>query len=67
MLQIQDFSPGNMFELKDFLDKRTENTVGDKDRGWFQVSLHTKRSFPLRVSSANVTTSAVSCGFGHIY
>ena len=24
-------------------------------------------SFPLRISSVNVTKSAVSCGFGHIY
>ena len=24
-------------------------------------------SFPLRISSINVTKSAVSCGFGHIY
>ena len=26
-----------------------------------------KRSFPLRISSVNVTKSAVSCGFSHIY
>ena len=32
---------------------------------WF--ALHKKRSFPLRISSVNVTKSAVSCGFGHIY
>ena len=30
-------------------------------------SLHTKLSFPLRSSSVNVTKSAVSCEFGHIY
>ena len=30
-------------------------------------SLHKKSSFPLRISSVNVTKSAVSCGFGHIY
>ena len=29
--------------------------------------LHKKRSFPLRVSSVNVTKSTVFCGFGHIY
>ena len=28
---------------------------------------HKKCSFPLRISSVNVTNSAVSCGFGHIY
>ena len=26
-----------------------------------------KRSFSLRIFSENVTKSAVSCGFGHIY
>ena len=30
-------------------------------------SLHKKWSFPLRISSVNVTKSAASCGFGHIY
>ena len=29
--------------------------------------LHKKWSFPLRISSVNVTKSAVSCGYGHIY
>ena len=33
----------------------------------FIGSLHKKLSFPLRISSVNVTISAVSCGFGHIY
>ena len=28
---------------------------------------HKKWSFPLKMSSANATKSAVSCGFGHIY
>ena len=31
------------------------------------MTLHKKRSFPLRISSVNVTKFAVSCGFGHIY
>ena len=30
-------------------------------------TLHKKWSFPLRISSANVTRSAVSCGFGRMY
>ena len=30
-------------------------------------SLHTKCSFPLKISSVNVTKSSVSGGFGHIY
>ena len=32
-----------------------------------QPALHKKRSFPLRISSVNVTKSAASDGFGHIY
>ena len=30
-------------------------------------TLHKKRSFPLRISSVNMTKSAVSSRFGHIY
>ena len=30
-------------------------------------TLHKKWSFALRISSVNVSKSAVSCGFGHIY
>ena len=37
------------------VDTYTENT------------LHKKWSFPLRISSVNVTKSAGTCGFGHIY
>ena len=34
---------------------------------WYnELSLHKKKSFPLRISSVNVTKSKVSCGFGHI-
>ena len=29
--------------------------------------LHKKWSFPLRISSVNVTKSGIPCGFGHIY
>ena len=31
------------------------------------TSLHKKWSFPIRISSVNVTKSAGSCGFGHIH
>ena len=31
------------------------------------LPLHKVSSFPLRISAVNVTKSAVSCGFGHIY
>ena len=30
-------------------------------------TLHKKWSFPLRISSENVTKSAGNCGFGYIY
>ena len=38
----------------------------DSDRK-LQPRLHKKWSFPLRVSSVNVTRSAENCVFGHIY
>ena len=31
------------------------------------ITLQKKRSFPLRISSVNVTQSAGNCGFGYIY
>ena len=34
---------------------------------WSFMSLHKKWSFPLRISSVNVTKSAVSCGFGRTH
>ena len=33
----------------------------------FHITLHKKWSFPLTISSVNVTKYAVYCGFGHIY
>ena len=33
----------------------------------FNYTLHKKWSFPLRISSLNVTKFALSCGFGDIY
>ena len=30
-------------------------------------TLHKKWRFPLRISSVNMTKSAISCGFGHIH
>ena len=32
-----------------------------------EYTLHKKWSFPLKISSVNVTKSAGNCGFGHIY
>ena len=34
---------------------------------YVETPLHKKWSFPLRISSVNVTKSAANCGFGHIY
>ena len=34
---------------------------------FIHLALHKKWSFPLRISSLNVTKSAVSSGFSHIY
>ena len=36
-------------------------------RIWILSTLHKKQSFPLRISSVNVTKSAGNCRFGHIY
>ena len=33
----------------------------------YGLSLHKKWSFPLRISSVNMTKSTGDCGFGHIY
>ena len=38
-----------------------------RDGDCMVTALHEKSSFPLRISSANVTKSAVSCSFGQIY
>ena len=34
---------------------------------FFFLALHKKRSYPLTISSVNVTKSAGNCGFGHVY
>ena len=41
-----------------------------KKKQYWSLLRHTLRkkwSFPLRISSVNVTKSTVSCRFGHIY
>ena len=42
-------------------------TVSSRYLQAMYITLHKKWSFPLRISSVNVTKSSVSCGFGHIY
>ena len=40
---------------------------GNFEGGKFKHTLHKKWTFPLRISSVNVTKSGGNCGFGHIY
>ena len=47
--------------------KKITNCVTQRRKKEKLVILHKKWSFPLRISSVNVTKSAVFCGFGHIY
>ena len=53
--------------MKDFISLKesrvTRFAIWSEKRG----ALHKKLSFPLRISSVNVTKSTVSCGFGRIY
>ena len=49
-----------------------ESSIKDAWQGhtyssWQKLTMHKKWSFPLRISSVNVTKSAGICGFGHIY
>ena len=45
-------------KLEKLIQSSRENSNGSQHKKW---------SFPVRISSANVTKSAVSYGFGHIY
>ena len=45
----------------------TQNDILVSCKSILQWTLHKKWSFPFRISSINVTKSAVSCGFDHIY
>ena len=54
-----------MFDELTERNGRFEESPGKFRDAW--LTLHKKLSFPLRISSVNVTKSAVSCGFGHIY
>ena len=58
---------GSDIVIKDTGDyvKNCELHLNDKEL--YEVPLHEKWSFPLRISSVDVSKSAVSCGFGHIY
>ena len=65
------------FTILKFVLKGIIYTVFNRVAKWFflkisnvtfeLLTLHKKWSFPLRISSVNVTKSTDSCGFGHIY
>ena len=48
---------------------QNENTAYPPDNGIQEenITTKTKDKFPLGISPVNLTKSAVSCGFGHIY
>ena len=58
LLCRKSFRSGNGLQLNDY-PKSPLNNSG--------ILLYWKWCFSLRISSINVTKSAVSCGFGHIY
>ena len=41
--------------------------IPDKEQFTEKATQHKKWIFPLRIFSVNMTKSAVSCGFSHIY
>ena len=48
--------------------KKTFKRKGKSEKEFLLVqTLHKKWTFPLRISSINVTKSTGNCGFGHIY
>ena len=50
-------------KINSFLDLKRNTIIRQKLR----TALHKNRSFPLRISSVNLTKFAEDCGFGHIY
>ena len=61
----------NSFHTKIFFKQKIKSAVKLRRQRrvnniWI-LPLHKKWSFPLTISSVNVTKSTVSCGFGHIY
>ena len=62
-----------LFDFSRFLCFRHVSLLTNENSSWLiskfvsTLALHKKWSFPLRISSVNVTKSGVSCGFDHIY
>ena len=50
-----------------FVLPETEKKVLNTNSFSEKVTMHKKGSFPLRISSVNLTRSVDNCGFGHIY
>ena len=62
-------TPWSQVKLRYFLQWMLTTFSQISDFHWLSIDFHCteKWSFSLRNSSGNVTKSAVSCGFGHIY
>ena len=58
-----------LFSCKSYLHKIIISNVwlGSEYTSASLIALHKKWSFPFKISSVNVTKSAVSCVFAHIY
>ena len=61
---IGHISRTSVFKLSDYCLNEYMLT---ENQSLLLIILHKKCSFPLSISSVNVTKSAFSCGFGHIY
>ena len=58
------------FHARDFDESQIPMSTGGFEFQSFQIQCSypcTKKKFPLRIFSVNMTKSSVSCGFGHIY
>ena len=51
-----------LFDIKEMESRKPKNF-----QALLEEALHKKLSFPLRIYLVNVTKSAISSGFGHIY
>ena len=63
-------SPWFISQIKSLLQKKVSFAKTIEEGVTLMITylaMHKKGSFPLRISSVNVTKSTVSCGFGHIY
>ena len=54
-------------QTTDLIELNNSGVYSSFFRPELYLTLDKKWSFPLKISSVNVTKSAVSCGIGHIY